>query len=271
MAEHRTPGSLIVSFYGAYGRDVGDGRVPVAGLIRLLAEVGVDAPAVRSAVSRLKRRGFLAAAGSTRASAYLLTADARQTLDDGDRRIYERPAVKDDGEWVLAVFTVPESERNKRHLLRSRLARLGFGQAAPGVWIAPAHVGGEARHTLARLELDAYVELFRGTHEGFTPTPEAVRRWWDLEGIARLHQQFLDGQEPVLARLGREGAGSAEDAFRDYLLAVDAWRQLPYADPGLPASLLPDDWPGGVAAEVFGRLHRELRERGREFVQAVLV
>ncbi|NGN64968.1 PaaX family transcriptional regulator [Streptomyces sp. A7024] len=263
MAEQRTPGSLIVSFYGAYGRDVDGGRVPVAALIRLLAEVGVDAPAVRSAVSRLKRRGFLAAAGSGRGGAYALTADARQTLDDGDRRIYDRPAVKDDGEWTLAVFTVPESERNKRHLLRSRLGRLGFGQAAPGVWIAPAHVGEEARHTLARLELNAYVELFRGTHEGFTPTAAAVARWWDLEGIAALHRQFLEGQEPVLTRLAD---ADPRQAFRDYLLAVDAWRQLPYADPGLPPSLLPDDWPGGVAAEVFGRLHRELRDRGREFV-----
>ncbi|MFC7218364.1 PaaX family transcriptional regulator C-terminal domain-containing protein [Streptomyces polyrhachis] len=259
MAEQRTPRSLIVTFYGAYGREAGgDEGLPVASLIRLLGAVGVDAPAVRSAVSRLKRRGFLVADGSR----YRLSDSARVMLADGDRRIYERPALKDDGEWLLAVFSVPEQERGKRHLLRSRLARLGFGQASPGVWIAPSQVYEETRHTLLRLELTPYVELFRGLHEGFTPTVEAVARWWDLPSIAGLHRGFLASQEPVLARWSAKGTQGAREAYRDYLLAVDAYRQLPYADPGLPGSLLPDDWPGARSAEVFASLHARLRERG---------
>lgn len=56
--------------------------------------------------------------------------------------------------------------------------------------------------------------------------------------------------------------GTPEAAYRDYLLALDAWRQLPYADPGLPSPLLPEDWPGGRAADVFGRLHAKLQAAG---------
>ncbi|MEV6107737.1 PaaX family transcriptional regulator C-terminal domain-containing protein [Streptomyces sp. NPDC051940] len=271
MAEQRTPRSLIVTFYGAYGRGLdGDGQLPVSALIRLLGAVGVDAPAVRSAVSRLKRRGFLIADRTGSGARYSLSDSARITLEDGDRRIYERPLLKDDGEWLLAVFSVPEQERGKRHLLRSRLARLGFGQASPGVWIAPSHVYDETRHTLVRLGLTSYVELFRGTHEGFTATSAAVARWWDLAAIAAMHRRFLAGQEPVLRRwasaTSAASAPSPEEAYRDYLLAVDAWRQLPYADPGLPEALLPEDWPGVRAAEVFGDLHGRLREAGERFV-----
>ncbi|MQY12802.1 Transcriptional repressor PaaX [Streptomyces sp. RB5] len=263
MAEQRTPRSLIVTFYGTYGRGPGTGPLPVSALIRLLGAVGVDAPAVRSAVSRLKRRGFLVAEGGL----YTLSESARVTLEDGDRRIYERPLLKDDGEWLLAVFSVPEQERGKRHLLRSRLARLGFGQASPGVWIAPSHVYEETRHTLVRLGLTSYVELFRGTHEGFTATADAVASWWDLDAVAAMHRVFLAGQEPVLRRWAAADAQpTPEEAYRDYLLAVDAWRQLPYADPGLPSSLLPEDWPGVRAAEVFAALHTRLRARGAEFV-----
>ncbi|MER7198657.1 PaaX family transcriptional regulator, partial [Streptomyces sp. NPDC000188] len=58
MSDLHTPRSLIVTLYGAYGRGF-PGAVPVAELIRLLGAVGVDAPAVRSCVSRLKRRGLL--------------------------------------------------------------------------------------------------------------------------------------------------------------------------------------------------------------------
>lgn len=246
----------------------------MAELIRLLGALGVDAPSVRSSVSRLKRRGLLVPERTARGAAgYALSAEARQLLDDGDRRIYARPAPELSDGWVLAVFTVPESERHKRHLLRSRLGRLGFGTAAPGVWIAPGRLYEETRHTLRRLRLDSYVDLFSGRHLGFEATADAVARWWDLDAIATQHEEFLDAHEPVLrAWDGRgagsdEGSGPAEDAYRDYLLALDSWRHLPYADPGLPAELLPENWPGERSAEVFSRLHTRLRDMGLAFVE----
>ncbi|MFI6942428.1 PaaX family transcriptional regulator C-terminal domain-containing protein [Streptomyces sp. NPDC050418] len=267
MAEQQTPRSLIVSFYGAYGRRT-EGSVPVAELIRLLAAVGVDAPAVRSSVSRLKRRGLLVPERTGRGTAgYALSGEARRLLDDGDRRIYAAgPPASEEG-WVLAVFSVPEAERSKRHVLRSQLARLGFGTAAPGVWIAPARLYEETRHTLERLGLDAYVDLFRGTHLGFAATADAVARWWDLDALAKLHLEFLHRHEPVLAAWEAREDTPAEAAYRDYLMALDSWRHLPYADPVLPAELLPGHWPGSRSAEVFGRLHARLRDAGAAFVE----
>ncbi|WP_306324632.1 PaaX family transcriptional regulator [Streptomyces venezuelae] len=296
MAEQHTPRSLIVSLYGAYGRAPDGSPVPVAALIRLLAVLGVDAPSVRSSVSRLKRRGLLLPARTAGGAAgYALSDDARRLLDDGDRRIYARTEPKLSEGWVLAVFSVPEAERHKRHLLRSRLGRLGFGTAAPGVWIAPARLYEETRNALERLELSPYVELFRGDHLGYAATAGAVARWWDLPAIAGLHEEFLAVHEPVLRawRTALAGPGPAadglvadapvvdapatdapakraEDAYRDYLLVLDSWRRLPYADPVLPAELLPDDWPGRRSAEVFAALHELLRDRGAEFVRPFL-
>jgi len=155
-------------------------------------------------------------------------------------------------------------------VLRSRLSRLGFGNAAPGVWIAPTHLEAETRHTLARLELTPYVELFRGTHTGFAPTAEAVAGWWDLDAVAEQHRAFLAAHEPALTALRQNGtangAADPEAAYRDYLLALDDWRRLPYADPGLPASLLPSDWPGERSAGVFFALHEALRDAAQEYV-----
>ncbi|MGP3947686.1 PaaX family transcriptional regulator [Streptomyces sp. 7N604] len=276
MAEQHTPRSLIVTFFGAHGRgrraeEGPDGPVPIAALIRLLGAVDVDPPSVRSAVSRLKRRGLLLPARTgSGAAGYVLSGSARQLLDDGDRRIYGRQPVRLADGWVLAVFSVPEQERNKRHLLRSRLARLGFGTAAPGVWIAPAHLLEETRHTLERLGLDAYVDLFTGRHTGFEPTARSVARWWDLDAIAKLHRAFLEEHEPMLRRwAGRRTVDRAE-AYRDHLLMLDSWRHVPYADPGLPAELLPRDWPGGRSAEVFAALHARLRDAGAAFAAEVV-
>lgn len=264
VSEQHAPRSLIVTFYGAYGRFM-PGPVPVAELIRLLAAVGVDAPSVRSSVSRLKRRGLLEPARTAAGAAgYALSTDARQLLEDGDRRVYATTPPEDGG-WVLAVFSVPESERQKRHVLRSRLAGLGFGTAAPGVWLAPARVYEETRHTLARLRLDPYVELFRGEHLGFAATADAVARWWDLAAIAKQHEAFLDQHATVLHAWERRADTPPEEAYRDYLLALDTWRHLPYADPGLPAALLPQDWPGVRSAAVFRALHERLRDTGASF------
>ncbi|GGS36538.1 PaaX family transcriptional regulator [Streptomyces violaceus] len=264
VSDQHAPRSLIVTLYGAYGRFV-PGPVPVAELIRLLAAVGVDAPSVRSSVSRLKRRGLLVPARTAHGAAgYELSPDARQLLDDGDRRIYATAPPEDEG-WVLAVFSVPESERQKRHVLRSRLAGLGFGTAAPGVWIAPARLYEESRHTLQRLRLDAYVDFFRGGHLGFAPTAEAVTRWWDLAAIAKEHEAFLDRHAPVLHGWEKREDTPPEEAYRDYLLALDSWRHLPYTDPGLPSALLPRDWPGERSSAVFRGLHERLRDAGAGF------
>ncbi|GAB1326889.1 PaaX family transcriptional regulator [Streptomyces sennicomposti] len=255
------PRSLIVTLYGAYGRFV-PGPVPVAELIRLLAAVGVDAPSVRSSVSRLKRRGLLLPARTGQGAAgYELSPQALQLLEDGDRRVYAGAPCEDEG-WVLAVFSVPESQRQKRHVLRSRLAGLGFGTAAPGVWIAPARLYEETRNTLRRLDLDVYVDFFRGDHLGFAPTAQAVARWWDLAALAAQHEAFLDRHAPVLRAWQERADTPPEEAYRDYLLALDSWRHLPYADPGLPARLLPADWPGARSAAVFRALHERLHEAG---------
>ena len=176
MAEQHTPRSLIVTFYGAYGRAPG-GPVPVAELIRLLAAVGVDAPSVRSSVSRLKRRGLLVPARTRGGAAgYALSPDARQLLDDGDRRIYAHAAPRPADGWVLAVFSVPEAERQQAApaALPARPARLRR-RRRPACGSHPAALYEETRHTLERLQLAPYVDLFRGRAPGLRR--DAARRW----------------------------------------------------------------------------------------------
>ena len=44
-------------------------------------------------------------------------------LNSGDRRIFHRSVTSEDDGWVLAVFSVPESQRAQRHRLRTRRRR----------------------------------------------------------------------------------------------------------------------------------------------------
>ncbi len=262
------PRSLIVTIYGLYAREAG-GWISVAALIRLMAELGVDEPAVRSSISRLKRRGMLEAVRQDGSAGYGLSGPARDILGEGDHRIFRRPAARIEDGWLLAVFSVPESERQKRHMLRSRLAALGFGTAAAGVWVAPAHLYDDTRRTLERLGLTDYVDLFRSHYLAFGDLGRAVRSWWDLDALRDLYDEFLRAHGPVLTRWRRRRSVDDALAFADYVRALTQWRRLPYLDPGLPPELLPRTWHGRQAGDLFFDLQDLLAEPSARHVHAV--
>lgn len=259
------PRALIVTIYGLYARQAG-GWLSVGSLVKLMAEIGVDESGVRSSVSRLKRRGVLEAEKVDGVAGYALSERAGEILREGDRRIFERPRATAADGWVMAVFSVPESERQKRHMLRSRLAWLGFGTVASGVWIAPAHLEPETRDVLERYDLTSYVNLFRAEHVAFGPVREQIGAWWDLAGLERLYDDFVSVHGPVLARWRRRRADDDARAFADYVRALTDWRRLPFLDPGLPVELLPKTWRAAGAADTFFALQDLLADPARRHV-----
>src|SRR6478672_6052335 len=170
------PRSLLMTFFGAFLRRLG-GWIAVADLVALMGDLDLDEQAVRSAVSRLKRRGVIDAERRGGAAGYRLTPHGLAILEAGDARIFGR---ENGGApvWLLVVFSIPEERRALRHKLRTRLQWLGLGTVAAGVWIAPAHAEVEVRRTVEELGLAGHVDLFRGDHLG---DAAAVAAWWDLD------------------------------------------------------------------------------------------
>lgn len=260
------PRALIVTLYGLYARESG-GWLSVATLVKLMAALDVDEPAVRSAISRLKRRGVITPARVDGSAGYTIADHTRRMLDLGDRRIFERRQAELSDGWLLAVFSVPEAERDKRHLLRSRLAWLGFGTVSSGIWIAPRHLEDEAREVLD--SFGSYVDLFRADHLGFGDLADKISTWWDLAELDELYSQFDSAHAPVLDAWERRRSVEGSDAFGDYIRTLTAWRRLPYLDPGLPAALLPAGWSGSRAAATFDAIRGRLAEPAHGFVDAV--
>jgi phenylacetic acid degradation operon negative regulatory protein len=276
------PRALIVTIYGLYARDE-SGWLSIASLIRLLAELGVDEPAVRSSISRLKQRGLLERRQHGGAAGYGLSGRGRSILAEGDRRIFRgwdrgvvppghaaRPRAGHPDGWLLAVFSVPEQERSKRHALRSRLTWLGFGTVSSGVWIAPGQLADQVRDVLAADGMAEYVSLFTASYLAFGDVAEQVRRWWDLDRLEQLYQSFIDTAEPVLAFWDGNEDHAAGRAFADYVRVLTAWRRLPFLDPGLPAELLPADWHGARAADLFDAISRRLAAPAAAHVAATV-
>lgn len=265
-ARESQPRELIVTLFGLYARGE-QNWLSVASVVQMMADLGVEGPAVRSSISRLKRRGTLVAERRAGAAGYALSEQALEVLAEGDARIFDRKRAEVDDGWLLVVFSIPESERDKRHSLRTTLTRLGFGTAAPGVWVAPGNLAHEARETLQRRGMSDYVDMFRAEHLAFGDLRAKVRSWWDLDELTELYADFLRRYRPVQDRANALTPG---EAFAEYVPMLTAWRRLPYLDPGLPLSLLPQGWNGVTAGELFDQLNATLGGPARQHANAVM-
>jgi phenylacetic acid degradation operon negative regulatory protein len=264
MPDH-SPRHLILSLFGLYAREEPT-WLSVRALISLMTDLDVDAAATRSSVSRLKKRGVLEPVRAGGQAGYRLSASALAVLREGDARIWSRPRASLADGWLIVIFSVPEAERGKRHELRSLLTRLGFGTAAPGVWIAPGTAYDETLASLDRAGLTAYTELFRGDYLGSGPADIRVAEWWDLPSVARLYDEFVADHRGLKRLRSPEPAR----AFTAYVPMLTAWRRLPYLDPGLSLELLPAGWPGVRAEDLFRDLDDRLRDPARKHALALI-
>ena len=267
-AHHR----YVVTVFGLYGRPAGK-TIPVAALVRLLSELGHEPASVRSSISRLKTKGVLVSQKMGPASGYALADNLEPHMLAGDERIFSPRTASIGDPWLLASFSVPESERQNRHKIRAGLARMGFGTVAPGLCIAPARLQIEALNYMREHNLSEYVEFFTSQPIGPGDLRRKVGQWWDLKAVEGEYRAFVDGFGREADRWlsnGREGKDVHREAFRIYVPMVTEWRRLPFMDPGLPPELLPDRWMGITARRVFGELNRVLRPMSARYVDEVI-
>ena len=254
--------SALFDLYGDHLRSRG-GAAPVASLVALLAPLGITAPAVRTAVSRMVKQGWLQPVRLAGAAGYALTPKAEHRLDNAAARIYRTTSNDEwDGYWHLIIPDRP-NDRAARERLRSGLAYLGYAPLGDGTWLA-------ARPSP---ELGALLQGERITAEGFLARHQdddaaLIRRAWDLNAVGRSYHRWLAEAEELVASLPPAPADEEVFAVRSRL--VHEWRKFLFTDPGLPRALLPADWPGDEAAAYFDAEASRLLPASARFVDACL-
>ena len=253
--------SALFDLYGDHLR-VRGGRAQVAALVRLLAPVGVAAPAVRTAVSRMVRQGWLEPVRLSGGPGYALTPRAVRRLDDSAARIYRTSQDGWDGTWHLAVTALP-GQRSRRDRLRAGLTFLGFAQLDDATWIGPRW--SEDVDSLLEVE-GVRAERFAARHDG--DSIGLVRSAWDVEGLGRAYGRWLADARRLVDEAGDHP--DDEQAFAARSRLVHEWRKFLFLDPGLPRPLLPADWPGDEAAGFFDAESERLGPAAARFVEHCL-
>jgi phenylacetic acid degradation operon negative regulatory protein len=253
--------SALFDLYGDHLRTRG-GQAPVASLVRLLAPLGIAAPAVRTAISRMVRQGWLAPVRLADGPGYALTPQASRRLDEAAERIYRHGDPQWDGQWhVLIVERV--SDRARRDRVRAALHYLGYAPLGDTTWISPR----------ASVELDALLVAERlraeGFHASYAGDPRGLlERAWDLDQLARTYRCWLATASELVAGVSPDATDEVVFALRSTL--VHEWRKFLFSDPGLPASLLPAQWPGHEAADLFRAESARLLPAAARFVDCCL-
>ena len=265
------PQDLVFTLYGEYLRRR-QGPVWVGSLIRLLAPFGISEGGVRTVLSRMARKGWLAVERRGRHAYYGLTPRGDRLLAEGEARIFH-PSWSErwDGRWYLVAYSIPEQRRHLRDRLRIRLAWLGFGSLGNGLWISPHDVGDRVSEVARDMGVTELLECFRARHLGDGDHDGLVQRCWDLPALANRYRGFLDQWRPRLESW-RDGAHvlSEADCFANRFNLIHEFREFPLEDPYLPRSLLPEGWPGPDAGSLFNDLHDLLEGPAERYVGDIL-
>ncbi|MGI5458750.1 PaaX family transcriptional regulator [Streptomyces sp. CA-249302] len=244
--------SLLMTVLGEYVLPRGR-PVWTSALVESLALFGVEEKSARQALARTAAEGWLASERVGRRVRWALTPPGRRLLTEGAQRIYDFGSGERswDGTWLVVLVSVPETKRDLRHRVRTRLSWAGFGSPEPGVWITPhADRETEALAVLKELQLADGAMSFTATYGALGSEAAMVARAWDLSEVEARYEAFIDeftGLHPA----------DGDAALHALTLLVHEWRRFPFLDPRLPPKLLPTGWSGAKATALFHGRHAE--------------
>lgn len=209
-------------------------------LQRILEPFGCKEGQLRTAMSRLTEEGWLLRTRRGRLSFYRLGPRGEASFEAAARRIYAPPRAGLPG-WDGAFRLVLSGEA----ALREALAPRGFVPLGQGLLVGTEGAAED-------LPATAPVLLARPRSEA-EAAAIAARAWSGLGAVAEGYRRFAAAFAPLA-----DAVIPPDEALPLRLLLVHEYRRLALRDPGLPAPLLPADWPCGAARAVAAGLYRRL-------------
>lgn len=209
----------------------------------------------RQAVARIAAEGWLTSQRHGRRVRWQLTASGRRRLTDCVDHADQlgQADTNWDSRWLVAVVSVPESKREARHKLRTRLSRAGFGSPGWSMWVSP-HTGleWELKNIVADLKLTDEAMSFIAQCGALGDVHRLVSAAWDLDELSGRYEHFIDEFRGLQPR-------NPMAALLAQIRLRHEWHRLSILDPRLPAELLSSNWSGFHAAKLFNNSHSAWR------------
>ncbi len=235
-------------------------------LIELTRPFGVTPVSLRTSLSRLKKKGAIAADARGSARTYVfsakgaaITANVALSFDDPEWTGW-------DGEFWGVLFSLPAGESGGRYRITKKLALYRFAPLYPGFWIRPYGNREGLNRKLGDVFSDRHCRILR-----FRPVPPLTRSeaagFWDIAGA---RSRMRDAQRRALAVLGRVRALTPVRAFMEKFRTGERIVSALFTDPLLPKEFLPADWPGRGLRKLFARFDSTMTKASRPFWEPIL-
>lgn len=247
--------SLIVTIFGDVvmreGRVAAPEPLWIGPILALLDLMGVDAAQARTNLSRLVAGGTLIRTKAGRNTFYRIAPEEAAAFARAADRIYGRVRRSPTGRFHLALI----DRCDNRSAARDGLVAAGFRFISPTTGILPEHHG----------------VLAPPMPEGAIPAEAmcspalaaAASDAWNLPQLQENYQRFCATFAEAATAIPADAAQAA--ALR--LVLVHLYRRLILRDPGLPEVLLPGDWAGGRAREIFAAALARLGPQAQSWLE----
>jgi phenylacetic acid degradation operon negative regulatory protein len=264
------PNTVVFALFAQYVLPRG-GEVWLGSLIQAMAALDISEAAARSTVLRLKKKGVLESQRLGRRTFYWLTDAGMRQLNIGGYR-FSLPSEKAwDGKWTIAIYSIPEEQRDLRDALRRALKWWGFGSLAPGTWISTRVLLPEIESELRDLGVWEFVSVFRSEHLGpGDPSAVVARAFPELVTLEAGYRDYIAKANGVLHGLE---TGQLNDEACFVTRMRNLWEIYAVAkdDPILPPALLPADWPRFEAVELSVQVRHVLSAPAERFFDTICV
>ncbi len=233
MGETPRVWSFVVSLFGDLAQGPGESLSGVV-LTRLAAGAGVKPEAMRVALHRLKRDGWLVSARAGRLSHYRLSETGRAQSAAATPRIYATEGVPG-GLWHVLVA----GDAAGAAVLTDLAAEGAYVQAGPMVLAGPGPAPDTGGVLLA---VEGQATALPDWLRDLVCPPDLVAACARLTAALTAAEALLPGETGPLDRAILRG------------LAVHGWRRLLLRTPALPDAAFPDSWQGPAARAALARL-----------------
>lgn len=208
-----------------------------------------DRGSVRDAANELAAAGLVDRLRRNRRTLFRLTGLGREIFLKETGRSGRGTAW--DRLWRLVILTGGFG-RALRPLQR-QLSRLGFRRLSRGVYLSPGKVTEAAGEIFRRRGWANRVILAETGKVLGADNQQLARNLWQLEKLGLDYDKFITLASRLL-RFSRSNLVLLQQSKLGFKAVFDAYFRLWLADPGLPKSLLPPDWPAEEAKSLFFRL-----------------
>lgn len=164
------------------------------------------------------------------------------------------------GKWQIIIFDIPEREKKLRGALREKLTTLGFKRWQESVYLSPFKITAEISEFIKTHDLAHYIIIFESKKISFLTNEEIARKIWDLETLNTAYREIIRLCGNLNSELNKKKIHQ-EKIIELWQKARETYHELLLIDSGLPKELLPNDWLGKEARELFLKTARVFSQK----------